>query len=324
VRDYLEAHDSCPTCKQFIPTKTRHEQKLEVQRKLNKLREQHTKADKHLISGLDRVDALVRVVDDLESACTKAKTRYEDADHELRAREREVASQNKLLDRMEDDAEKALNVINPYLAMQEQALRDGQRIKQELEDTVRLLDDSRSQHSIFSFWVRGFKELRLQLIAEALTELEIEVNSCIEALGLTGWELNFQVDRETKGGSIQRGFSVLVKSPHNQLAVPWEAWSGGEAQRLRLAGNMGLADLIRSRTGTEINLEVWDEPTKNLSDEGIQDLLVSLKERAIREDRQIWVVDHHSHEFGGFTGGATIRKTKAGSVIEQSDDGLYK
>jgi len=84
---------------------------------------------------------------------------------------------------------------------------------------------------------------------------------------------------------------------------------------LRLAATMGLADLSRSRTGTPLGLEVWDEPTNGLSPQGIRDLLECLQERAQREQRQIWIVDHRSHEFGGFAGGVVVTKTAAGSRI---------
>ena len=173
------------------------------------------------------------------------------------------------------------------------------------------------RYSLYSFWVRGFKDLRLQLIAEALTELEIEVNSCVTALGLIDWELKFQVDRETASGTISRGFTVSVISPYNNKPVPWESWSGGESQRLRIAATMGLSNLIRSRTGTELALEVWDEPSTALSQQGVHDLLEALNHRANTEQRPIWIVDHTSHSFGGFAGGATITKRKSGSVIEQ-------
>jgi ABC-type transport system involved in cytochrome bd biosynthesis fused ATPase/permease subunit len=79
----------------------------------------------------------------------------------------------------------------------------------------------------------------------------------------------------------------------------------------------GLSNLIRDRTGADIPLEVWDEPTQGLSEEGVLDLLDCLAARAKREDRQIWVVDHRSLGYGGFDGTATVVKTEAGSHIVQ-------
>jgi len=191
-------------------------------------------------------------------------------------------------------------------------------IQRNLHEAREDLDTSERKRSLYSYWVRGFKEVRLGLIGEALIELEVEANSGVEALGLRGWELRFQVDRENKGGGVQRGFSVGVKSPLSVGIVPWEAWSGGEAQRLRIAAQMGVSDLARSRTGVDIPLEVWDEPTAGLSPGGVDDLLEALRARAIAEGREIWVVDHRTHAFGGFDGGATIIKTPSGSRIRMS------
>lgn len=275
----------------------------------------------------------------------KAKTRSDDAEENVRRAEKDLdkdedeletetarllVSTNKLkdaqrnlqfcernLDTLEEKAEELQREVNPFAELETKARREIERLSDEMSALQRCLDDSNGRYSLFSFWVRGFKELRLQLIAEALTELELEVNSCVTALGLVDWELLFEVDRMTKGGSVQRGFNVFVGSPHNSAPVPWEAWSGGEAQRLRLAATMGLANLIRSRSGTQINLEVWDEPSNGLSAQGIKDLLESLANRARRESRQIWVVDHMAHSFGDFAGGATITKTASGSKLKQ-------
>jgi len=170
---------------------------------------------------------------------------------------------------------------------------------------------------MLKMWSRNFKEIRLQLISEALDQLEIEANNEIMALGLVNWELQFDVDRETKSGNLSRGFTVNVLSPHNDEPVPWESWSGGEAQRLRIGAQAGLSNLIRDRTGADIPLEIWDEPTQGLSKEGVLDLMDCLAARARREDRQVWVVDHSELGYGGFDGIATIVKTDQGSHIVQ-------
>lgn len=217
------------------------------------------------------------------------------------------------LDGLEEKADSLAAESNPYARLQEQAVSSLRKLRTRLDATQQRLAQATERHAMLGFWVRGFKDLRLKQIAESLQQLDIEVNSCVMELGLVEWELKFEVDRETKSGSIERGFSVFVKSPHNKLLVPWEAWSGGEKQRLRLAAQMGLANLIRSSTGATISLEVWDEPTNGMSAQGIDDLLESLSRRAIREQRQIWLVDHRSLGHGGFDGGITVVKDKNGS-----------
>lgn len=218
---------------------------------------------------------------------------------------------------MEDEEEALRREPNPHSVLARRQRLDLAVAEDEALQLRRELNDTEHQASVARYWVRGFKEVRLALIAEALVELEVEANSAVEQLGLPGWELRFAVDRETKGGAVQRGFAARVAAPGSPQSVPWRAWSGGEAQRLRISGQEGLADLIRARTGATIPLEVWDEPTKGLNEAGVRALLEGLARRAQAEGRCIWIIDHRSHAFGGFAGTALVEKTARGSRIAQ-------
>lgn len=254
-----------------------------------------------------------RVTDALTLAEREADEAYRDEQKAKQA----VTQEDRELDRLEDASEAIEKERNPYESLLQEQLRGINQVQGELEHLSTKLDDSHARHAMLTMWIRNFKEIRLQLISEALDQLEIEANNEIMALGLVNWELQFDVDRETKNGSVSRGFTVLVISPHNDEPVPWEAWSGGEAQRLRIGAQAGLSNLIRDRTGADIPLEVWDEPTQGLSEEGVLDLLDCLAARAKREQRQLWVVDHRSLGYGGFDGTVTVVKTEAGSHIVQ-------
>lgn len=314
----LQAESKCPTCGQA----------MNAQHRANELRRAKTQRDA-VQAMLDQVSpklsSLVRELEAMAARIDKQGEVLGEAQQALdHARQDAVSARRALdlcdrdLDALEEEEERVSAERNPYADVEEKARRDGRRLRGEADALRERITYSDERHALFSFWVRGFKELRLSLIAEAMTELEIEVNSCVDALGLSAWELEFAMDRETKGGTIQRGFSCFVRSPRNTQAVPWSVWSGGEGQRLRIAGNMGLADLVRSRTGADIALEVWDEPTQGLSPQGTRDLLECLAQRAQRERRQIWLIDHTTHDFGGFAGGVLIRKTAAaGTLIEQ-------
>ena len=303
----------CPTCGQEVATRHHHisdEDLNALLRKFDEAREACDKAKQELLVA-------ERIEHEEEGLFAESQSRLDAATYQSKDHDRSIQLAERRLDQMEETAEGLANETNPYAKLLTTARRDASRTQTSIADTQRLLDDSQHHYSLSTFWVRGFKELRLQEIGEALNELEIEVNSCVTALGLVDWELKFQVDRETKGGSIQRGFNVFVGSPHNLKPVPWESWSGGEAQRLRVAANMGLANLIRARSGCLLDLEVWDEPSNGLSQQGIRDLLEALAARARSEARVIYVVDHTAHSFGQFAGGAIITKTLTGSTLAQ-------
>lgn len=313
--NFLENTHVCPQCLQEITDKHvahGHSQVAaemeDIEGRVKKLKTQVEQTQDHLAELKGRVGEYGRRVDTFETNLERNLRTRRSIDHDLQV-------VDKRLDALEEEAEALEKERNPFAELQATAKRDLANVEAEIRQAQKQLDDSNSRYALASYWVRWFKEIRLQEISTALTQLDIEVNSCINRLGLFRWQLNFEVDKEGKGGGVTRGFNVRVCSPHNVKAVPWEAWSGGESQRLRISSTMGLANLIRNHTGATLNLEVWDEPSNWLSKQGVEDLLNSLADRARTEQRQIWIVDHRSLGYGAFDGVYTVVKTKDGSKV---------
>lgn len=165
------------------------------------------------------------------------------------------------------------------------------------------------------YWVKAFKNIRLMLIDKHLLQFELQANEALVQLGLEGWYIRFDIEKENKSGTVRRGFTVEIKSPSNDELVPFEVWSGGETQRLRFAISFAFADLIQDVSGQRCNLEVFDEPTNFLTDKGIDDMLDSLHARA--EKTSVWLIDHRTLEHGGFDHSFTVLKDRQGSSILQ-------
>ncbi|KKL45494.1 hypothetical protein LCGC14_2355120, partial [marine sediment metagenome] len=167
------------------------------------------------------------------------------------------------------------------------------------------------------FWVKAFKEVRLYLMEQTLKHLEIVTNSILPELGLGEWNIYYEVERETKSGGISRGFNVIIVSPSLKKGpVPWESWSGGEGQRLRLAGAFALSEILLNQAGVDPDLEILDEPAHRLSPEGLRDLCAMLQDRARRLDRATWYIDHQSVEQVGFDSVVTVEKDGTGSHVQ--------
>ena len=313
----LEAGGKCPTCGQALSAahpgrhavKDAREHLAEVSAELGRQQEALEVAERSREEVTQALAKKQKQCDELLEALQHAQRLVRDCDKDAKWKLERAGEVLK-------EREGVLAERNPFAAAAEALAAQRMQLVEVREAGQRRLDDAAYSRSVHSMWVRGFKELRLQDIAQALTELEVAANSALAELGLHRWALLFDVDRETKSGTVQRGFAVRVQSPATEQTVPWKAWSGGERQRLRLAAQMGLADLIRARTGAELPLEVWDEPTANLSQHGIDDLLDALRERAHRERRAIWLVDHRSLSFGGFDAVCTVRKDGSGSDVE--------
>lgn len=315
----LDKSGNCPVCGKPFST---HDWQTELKR-AERVAEGAKAEATSLVHALDiikhRRDFLEVEIDKHEDDERARSRALADAGLHVRQARNDLAYCDKELDTIEEQYDAAEREVNPFEQAVKRYERESKGLRKDRDMLERERYDRESQRSIMSMWTRGFKEIRLREIGSALSELEMEVNSAVMSLGLEEWELRFDVDRETKGGAIQKGFAVTVLSPNaGSKAVPWDAWSGGEKQRLRIAGNAGLSDLVRARTGCTFPLEVWDEPTNGLSPEGKVDLFEYLSERARNEGRIVFLLDHQAHDYGGFTGTCTVIKTPSGSRIRQS------
>jgi len=211
---------------------------------------------------------------------------------------------------------------NPYLDMLNKKKAELRIYKRQLDLFEADLEQLNETIEIYKFWQKGFKDIRLMVLEDALKELEININNELQSLGMGDWTIELKIDTETKSGTIKRGFAVFVRSPFNIKPVPFEAWSGGEAQRLKLAGTLGLIDFIHSRRGTDWDIEVYDEPTEWLSQEGIEDLLDNLSKRAQDLGKRIFIIDHRDFmTYGTFLSIITVTKDKEGSKAYKMIEG---
>ncbi len=209
----------------------------------------------------------------------------------------------------------ATNPHDAELDTIKKALKDE---KLDLADAVRDHDRLQVETAAKEYWIKGFKEIRLSLIDDALDAFEVETNNALSQIGLLDWSLEFDIERETKSGTVSKGFTVNVLPPNRKDSVPWACWSGGETQRLRAAGTFGLSALILAQCGIDSQIEIYDEPCQHLSPEGIDDLLSLLAHRARTLDKQIWLIEHRALAFGDFASVLTIVKDDTGSHVEEA------
>lgn len=229
-----------------------------------------------------------------------------------------VAQSLATLNKTKYTAALALGVLkketNPFHAQRDANKQQVEVVSKQAKQKKAELKETRDLQGRFEFWIKGFKDVRYQVMQESLAQLNAETNECLHQLGLTEWALEFSVEKENKSGTVKRGFLCEVRSPYTDEAMPWEVWSGGESQRLRLAAQLGVANLLCSRLGLDFDFEFWDEPSSWLSPGGIKDLLSVLQERAQRYGRRIFIADHRAFDFP-FNGTLTVRKTSEGSML---------
>lgn len=207
---------------------------------------------------------------------------------------------------------------NPFVEQKRKIEDDKRKLKSRIVQVKGQLTGLDTQLTSTQYWIKGFSEVKLMLISDILTQLELEVNNYLYQFGLHHWKVEFSVESTTKTGKARKGFAVTIKCPSLESAVPWSSWSGGETQRLRLAGALGMSDLILACFGLTPGLEVHDEPSQFLSVQGITDLISVLKDRAISTHRQIFLIDHRNLDTGTFNGIYTVvRKEECVEVVSE-------
>lgn len=313
----LGSATDCPTCGRPLKGTSLAKHQEELERKTETLRRELMKAERAaqqasepLAKAKDahsRNAKLMRELDDKEDRARTEAKRRASAVGELTAQMRAVESRK---------AERK-DERNPYVDQVAELRRDVSKQEREREDLRSDLVAAQGAILRAKFWVKGFKDVQLYVIAEVLEELELTTNAVLTEVGLHDWRVRYDVEKETKAGTIQRGLNVTILSPFNATPVRWESWSGGEGQRLRIVGALALSEVLLNRAGVTCNIEILDEPTRHLSGEGVRDLCSFLSERAKALGKTVFLVDHAAREGASFAGAVTVVKTKQGSRIEQ-------
>lgn len=305
--EFYQHTRNCPTCAQAISPNVADKKRTEAFT-LKKQIENKIKA------GNGAVNVITEKLQALDGEHQSLSRRREFLVAQHATAQAELLSQQRIVDGAAASVEAIANAENPHqarldalaaeIAAAQASLKEAQGIQRRTQGAALRAD----------FWRGAFKRVRLFLVKRILAQLELETATAAAALGLAGWSIAFTTELENKSGTIKPGIFVQVTSP--DASAPWEAWSGGEAQRIRLAVSIGLASMIQRLAGISIGFEVWDEPSAWLSPEGIEDLLGCLKHRVETTGKSLWLCDHRALIYSGFDEIWQVNKSLTGSSIE--------
>lgn len=313
----------CPTCRQAV-TKDHSKKELASLRGHLKVVERFIRKKVGISEGLIKeVDELREEWGRMEAKFIANRRAYDKHKKAFVAAQTSVAMLTKDLSRVGKEVEEAQKDKSPYAYQLSKATDRLEVIGAELSKLRKKAKEVEGKVGAYKYWVTGFRDIRLFVINEVLAQLEVESNNVLNMLGMVGWKMSFAVDRLTKSKTVRKGFNVVIQAPGMKLETPWESWSGGEGQRLRLAMQLGLSNLILNRKGVTINLQAFDEPTSWLSGEGVAAVVEMLAFWAQANNRTVWLIDHRTIEFGGFCKTAVVRMTDEGSVVEYKREGGY-
>jgi DNA repair exonuclease SbcCD ATPase subunit len=316
--DQLGESDVCPTCGQSLKGTDLAKHQAEARRLFKQLQKEADKASAMVDKKRKTATEHAARVSTLRKQCDALDDKAREAGNERDAVYPRVVEFQQTIKSLEAQQRQSQDEDNPYTEQIQKLRRKKGKLDVDLRDLDKELAKTRRTIERSRYWVKGFKEIRLFVVDEVLQEMEIACTVMLEEMGLIGWQMLFSTEKETKSGTIQRGIIVNIVSPSNDKSVRWECWSGGEGQRLRLVGALALAEVLLMHAGVDPNIEILDEPTRSLSQEGVRDMCEYLAERADQLGKRIYYTDHQAVESSHFAGTITIVKDSNGSRIEET------
>lgn len=298
----------CPYCLQKVSPDHVAEEIARLDKELGDLKKMiadKIAKKKRLASKINEAKEVVERIKEkersLSSEINKAESEANIVRHELREVDSLIkALQNEILE------------IEEELAKSDEIIIKGEKEIAKLEAEIKRIEETlcglKKKRELYKYWIRGFKHVRLFLLDEALSMLELETNNMLSSLGLVEWTVRYEI----KGSGPNRGIKVSIVRPGTKSSIPWESWSGGETQRIRLASTLAFANIVAFRSGVSPSLLALDEPTHHLDSDGIADLIESLRTFAKEQERCVWLIDHHTLDFGGFDGVIKVVKDEDG------------
>lgn len=291
----------CPTCKQTVKVEglgKMLEALIEEKEELVKIYKETSKEVASLKTNNAHI-ALKKELKEIEEVEYAKAKKFAELDKKVAILYIEKDKLSMQLSKIPETIEKIVNEENPFVAKRLEKEQKIKEYKKQVEECKNKVTEFEYDFTMFTFWTKEFKSVKMYSISKALKDFENYINYNIDILGLKNYKVTIQPEIESKsGGQLIKGFLVLVSSPDGET-VPFKSFSGGEASRIRLAGTLGLMDFITAHTGIRSSMEVFDEPTAWLSTTGIQDLLEALKQRVLAQEKTIFLIDHKDFESNG-------------------------
>ena len=308
----------CPECGQKVDEQHLKTKRVALVDQIKEMKQQRGEATGLLEKASRDVADLEKRIAQHEKQATVAMQQQAEA---AVAAERSLAADREV-NRLTSELAELKQRVNPFADQCDKLETRIAELRSELKGLKASESALAAKLEIYKFWIKGFREIRLEQIDAALLELEMAANRHAETLGLEDWQIVFATERETRKGTVSHGFTVSLYPPGEKEPVPWETYSGGESQSWQLAVTFGLAEVLLGRAGISTDFETLDEPTSHLSPEMIDNLLLCLSDRARELQRRIFLIDHNSLDRGSFDGVITVQKTKERGTFIADDGGV--
>lgn len=296
----IQKTDICPTCTQPVPLDVRRSllgnkgttHKLLVRRGKSLALDYQSKTMK--VNGLAmRVSELKVVLEGLNQTLFEQR-------HSLESMKKDLVG----LGPVQGDVSPLREQLDILTSRLSKERGDRQSLIEIISEQASLKAAVGHIQKMVAFWVvgfsnRGLKSFVLDAIIPFLNERAAEYSQRLTD-GLI--QINFTIE-----SAYDR---FVVKVGDISSMVEYSQFSGGERRRVDVIVLLALCDLISSRSGVDVNIQIFDEVAENLDRAGIERLMGLLSD--ISQRKGVYVISHNSEFEQYFSRSLVVSKGQSG------------
>lgn len=297
----LDENAVCQACEQVIAQEHTAKQ-LDA---LDVTIEQQNAAD-HLAS--EHLDEYQRACHDKKALVATTEAVYDAA----RARTAERAKLTYKLDALKEQLRRLDVAVDNTEAITDEKQRIL-KLKKKLHTLKSVAKLRKAEAHQLKFWQLGFsaKGLRSLMLDSALPFLNAKLEAYTNALTAGNIQVEFQTQRELKGGGTREDFHIVVKNKFGSTNYTMN--SIGERAKIDIIVGLALQDMAASRSKVPVNVAFFDEVFDGLDDRGI-DRAVQVLSQLKRESA--FIISHKPELKTFFSRRITVTKQHGESRLE--------
>lgn len=232
---------------------------------------------------------------------------------EQQALQIKIASEagEKLVAALESQIESVRQQENTYVGMKLKNDRQIQEVQQEIDTMQEEVVTKKEEGKYLTYWIEGYKRLRMMMFDSLIIRLE-ELSQDLLSEYSSELSVTITGEKDLKSGGKKNEIYIEIVGSKGKKSS-FEAYSGGERQKVKMAVSLALSEVIKEKCGKDFNLIIFDEANNALDDIGKDTNYQAFKK--IAENKTVLVVDHDGVFSDRFDQTITIIKEENGSRI---------
>jgi len=269
----------CPTCGSSLKDKKEvilarleelgkksHEDYIELNRLVLECDSIKILDSKELTTLIDKKDSELEEIADMRNRALEVSGYLKEKQYSLREVEsriqgldKELVEQKKINTTNVDEKIKKLRKNNADNRIKLNQARIAYKKSMKKSQQLEILKDS-------------FKEVKSYIFQTVLLELTRRSNNYLSTL--FNQDVKIKFDNLSETGEISK---IVASATIDGISRPLGLYSGGQFRRIQLAVDLALFEIVGFRSGRQVNLRIFDEYMKDLSENSMENVLLLLE-----------------------------------------------